>query len=140
MKDCRKQLVKALITAINSVSDGVKVYTKVPKGDAGNQVVFPYIYITEITDTEDGPKNKFHYSYSVSIEIVYAALFDKVAIWEMANKIKGLFNICKPFEMEDSFEIMQAAIEGSNEREDLMGSTDVDVLTVRILFLIEEPN
>ena len=140
MKDCRKYLLRALISSINGLSTGLIVYSKVPRGDSNNVVQFPYMYITEITDSENGPKNEFHYEYSVTIEIVYAGLNDRTTIWDMADKVKGIINNNVPFLLGGGFEIMQATIGTTNEREDLLGSTDVDVMSININFLIEDNN
>lgn len=135
MKDCKTELVTALITAINAQATGLTVYTKVPKS-----VVYPYLYLTEIIDTEDGPKNQFMYGYDVSLELVYKDLTDKTAMWSAVNKIKGIINNKTPFLIGGGFSIMQMTLVDTTEAEDLLNSQEVDTTTIRVNFGIEDNN
>ena len=140
MKDCRTELVTALIVAINAKATGLTPYTKVPKGDAANPILYPFIYITDISDVENGPKNQFFYDYDLSIEIVYKNLTDKAAMWATVNSIKEIFCNDSPFDLTGGFEIMQALLIDTTETEDLLNSQDVDTTTIRINFQIEDKN
>ena len=141
MKDCRKELIKALITALKTaLGTSIKIYTKVPKGDFSNPVAFPFVYITDIEDSEDGTKSQFIYDYRLTIEIVYSGLSDKAVIWETANKVKGIFNNCVPFALGDDLQIMKTEMTGTSESEDLIGSMEVDVIRVGVNFTIEDNN
>ena len=95
MKDVRKPLTIGLITAINAKSTGLTVYTKIPKGDITNPISYPYIFIAEIFDIEDGPKNQFMYQYEVTLQIVYRDLTSKLAMWIVVDKIKQIINELK---------------------------------------------
>ena len=135
MKDCRTSLVTALITAIDKQSTGLTVYTKVPKS-----VSYPYIYITEIIDTEDGPKNIYIYNYDVSLELVYKDLTDKSAMWIAVDLIKQIITNRTPFTLTGGFYIMQATLIDTTEAEDLLNSQEVDTTTIRVNFMIEDNN
>jgi len=135
MKDCRTSLVTALITAIDTQSTGLTVYTKVPKS-----VSYPYIYITEIIDTEDGPKNIYIYNYDVSLELVYKDLTDKSAMWAAVDLIKQIITNRTPFALTGGFYIMQATLIDTTEAEDLLNSQEVDTTTIRVNFMIEDNN
>ena len=139
MKDCTKYLAKALVAAIKTKT-GLPCWTKVPKGDDGNPTAIPYIYISGISNNEDGPKCAFHYVYSLNIEIVYAGLYDKLTLWNTVDEVKNIFSERVPFLLEGNFEIMTTRLVSGSEREDLFGSIDVDVATLVIEFLIEDNN
>jgi hypothetical protein len=135
MKDCRTQLITGLKTAIDAKSTGLTFYTKVPKS-----VVYPFINITEIIDSENGPKNQFMYSYDVSIELVYKDLTDKAAMWTEVDKVKQIINNDSPFTITGSFIIMDMTLIDTTETEDLLNSQEVDVTTIRVNFNIEDNN
>ena len=135
MKDCRTSLVTAFITAINAKSTGLTVYTKVPKS-----VVYPYLYLTEIIDIENGNKNQFMYSYDVSLELVYKDLTDKTAMWTAVDLIKQIINNNVPFSLTGGFAIMEMTLVDTTEAEDLLNSQEVDTTTIRVKFDIEDNN
>ncbi len=135
MKDCRTQLVTAFITAIDAKSTGLTVYTKVPKS-----VVYPYLYLTEIIDIENGNKNQFMYSYDVSLELVYKDLTDKTAMWTAVDLIKQIINNNVPFSLTGGFAIMEMTLVDTTEAEDLLNSQEVDTTTIRVKFDIEDNN
>ena len=135
MKDCKTELITGLITAIDAQSTGLTVYTKVPKS-----VVYPYLYITEIIDVEDGPKNQFMYGYDLSMELVYKDLTDKGAMWTAVGKIKGIINNKNPFSIGGNFYIMAMTLIDTTEAEDLLNSQEVDTTTIRVNFDIEDNN
>lgn len=139
MRDCTKYLVKELVAGIKTAT-GLPCWTKVPKGDDGNPTVIPYVHIANISNIEVGTKSIFMYNYSLSIEIVYAGLDDKVSLWDKIDKVKNIFSNKVPFELEGNFEIMTTELISSSEREDLFGSIDIDIATVTIEFLIKDNN
>lgn len=135
MRDCRTELVTALKVAIDAKTTGLTFYTKVPK-----DISYPFIYVTDISDIENGPKNAFYYEYDLSIEIVYKDLTDKAAMWATVNSIKEIFCNDAPFTLTGGFEIMQALLTDTTETEDLLNSQEVDTTTIRINFQIEDKN
>jgi len=140
MRDVRKQIVKGLKAAIDAKATGLTVYTKIPKGDATNPISYPYIYLTNIIDSENGPKNQFMYNYDLDIEVVYKNLLDKVAMWDTVDKIKQIINNCEPFTIDDNFKIMAMVLIDTDETEDLVDSQDVDVTRIRVNLDIEDNN
>lgn len=140
MKDVRKQLSVGLIAAIDAKATGLTVYTKIPKGDSSNPMSYPYIYIAEIFDIEDGPKNGFMYQYEVTLQIVYKDLTSKLAMWTTVDLIKQIINNDSPFTLTDNFVIMEATLISTDETADLIGSQEVDTTIIRINFMIEDNN
>ena len=140
MKDVRKQLSIGLITAINAKSTGLTVYTKIPKGDALNPISYPFIYISEIYDYEDGPKNQFMYQYEVVLEVVYKDLNSKIAMWTTVDKIKQTINNNSPFTLTDNFKIMESTLISTEETETLINSQEVSTTIIRMNFQIEDNN
>jgi hypothetical protein len=140
MRDCRTSLITALITAISGQSTGLTAYTKIPKGDLSNPISYPFFYITNIADVENGPKTQFMYDYELDIEIVYADVTDKSVMWGVADSIKQLFCNGSPFALTGGFSIMQALLVDTVETEDLLNSQEVDTITIRMRFEIQDNN
>jgi citrate lyase synthetase len=135
MRGCRTQLVTGLITAINAKATGLTVYTKVPKS-----VVYPYLYLTEIIDIENGSKNQFMYDYDMSLELVYKDLTDKTAMWTAVDLIKQIITNREPFSITGGFNIMAMTLVDTTEAEDLLNSQEVDTTTIRVNFDIQDNN
>lgn len=135
MNDARKQLIIGLKAAIDAKATGLTVYTKVPKSAS-----YPFIYIAEIYDTEDGPKNQFMYQYDVTIQLVYKDLTDKSDMWDDVSTIKELITNRSPFAITGGFSIMDATLIDTDETTDLMDSQEVDTTIIRVNFQIEDNN
>ena len=135
MKDVRKQLMIGLKSAVDGLSTGLTFYTKIPKG-----ISYPYIYVAEIFDIEDGSKQQFMYQYEVTLEITYKDITDKTDMWDAVDSLKGLINNNEPFSLTDNFKIMECTLIDTDEIEDLVESQNVDTTILRINFMIEDNN
>lgn len=135
MRDVRKQLAIGLKTAIDAKATGLTFYTKVPKS-----AVYPYIYVAEMFDIENGSKQQFIYEYEVTLQIVYKDLTDKSDMWETVDSIKQIINNNSPFTLTDNFKIMEATLIDTDETIDLVDSQEVDTTIIRINFMIEDNN
>lgn len=135
MKDARTSLITALKTAVDAKSTGLTFYTKVPK-----DVSYPYIWVAEIFDTEDGDKSTFMYQYEITLHITYSNITDKTAMWTAVDKIKQIINNNVPFSLTGNFAIMECTLIDTDEIEDLVDSMDVDTTIIRINFMIQDNN
>lgn len=133
MRDCRKQLVKGLVTAINNVLSGISVYTIVPKN-----VTYPYIYISDIYQNESGPKTSYFYDYDVLVQVVYKDLTSKTNIYNSVNSILSIINNGTPFTLTDNFKIYSCELLSNNDTQILTDTGILDVGLIRIGFLIED--
>ena len=114
---------------------GLTFYTKIPKG-----VVYPYIYVAEIFDIEDGPKGTFMYQYEVTLQVVYSDVTDKTAMWTAVDKIKQIIVEGVPFAITGNFEIMEVTLIDTDETIDLVDSMEVDTTIIRMNFMIQDNN
>lgn len=135
MKDCRTQLITGLKAAIDAKSTGLTFYTKVPKSAS-----FPYIYVSELYDIENGNKKQFMYQYEVTLQVVYKDLTDKTSMWTAVDKIKQVINNDSPFSITGNFKIMEATLIDTDETIDLIDSMEVDTTIIRLNFQIEDNN
>lgn len=140
MRDARKQIVLALITAINAAASGITVYTKVPKGVDGNAalVTYPYIHISEIYQDENGPKNSYFYNYEVLVQVVYKDLHSKVSLWNTVNNILGIVKNDASLTLTDNFETMETRLVSNSETEILTDTGLLDIGLIRIEIVVED--
>lgn len=132
MRDCRYQIVKALITKINEVLPNLEVYTAAPKpvNNNGVKLEYPYIYISDINQDEDGPKAHFYYSYTLLIQVVHKDEASKVDQWSNVGKVVGLINNGEDLDLDDDFEVMDFTLESNTEQEI---QTDTGVLSIGLI-------
>jgi hypothetical protein len=133
MRDARKQIVSALITALSEV--GVTVYTKVPKDTA-----YPYIHISEIYQDENGPKNSFFYNYDILIQVVYKDLDSKVSLWNTVNSVLAIVKNDASLSLADDFEVMETTLISNSETEIMTDTGILDIGLIRILIKVEDKN
>ena len=134
MRDARKQLVTALITDIKTRIPGSRVYTKLPK-----KLAYPYIYISEIYQDEDGPKNSYQYNYDVLIQVVYKNASDPSDRYDNQNAIMGMVDNASGFALTDDFSIMKTSLISNSESTDIKTDSGIlDIGLVRLDFLIQD--
>jgi len=120
MKDVTKQVVKAMITKIGTLISGRTVYTQLPKSDSASMVTYPYIYLSDFYQTEDGPKNSYWYRFEMLVQIVYKDVESRLNLWSDKDYIMQIINNTTPFTIDDGFVI---------ESCELLSSTETDILT-----------
>jgi|GEM_PF-2162355 len=134
MRDARKQLVTALIADIKTRIPGAQVYTKVPKKKA-----YPYIWISDIYQDEDGPKNSYQYNYDVLIQVVYKGESDPSDRYDNQNAILGMVDNASGFALTDDFSIMKTSLISNSESTDLKTDSGIlDIGLIRLGFLIQD--
>ena len=135
MKDGRTSLITGLKAAIDAKSTGLTFYTKVPKSAS-----YPFIYVTDIYDIEDGNKKQFMYQYELTVQVVYKDLTDKSAMWAAVNSIKEIIVKGSPFSISGGFNIMEMTLIDTDETTALIDSQEVDTTIIRMNFQIEDNN
>lgn len=134
MRDARPQLIKALVSDLKSRLSYDRVYTKIPK-----KVSYPYVYIAEIYQDEDGSKSEFQYRYDVLIQVVYKDADSPLARYQDQSAILGMVNNAQGFALEDNFDLMKVSLISNSEETDIKTDSGIlDVGLVRIEFLIED--
>jgi hypothetical protein len=137
MRDVRKQLIKGLIGAINTKIPGRTVYTQIPKGDYSDPITYPYIWISDIFQDEDGPKNGYMYNLDVLVQIVYSNASSLIPLWDDQDKVLQIIDNGNKFALDDGFEIMDMTLISSDSDEELTNTEKLNIGLVRINFMIE---
>ena len=116
MDDLRQILVTALYTKLSLVCTN-PVYSKMPRAA---DVTYPYNYISDIYDDENGPKTGFQYRYDVLIQVIFKNISSKSAFYSEMAKVKSIINNAEPFTLTGGFKIKQCILNNSSD-------TDIEV-------------
>lgn len=133
MKDIRKTLLTALVPALESATSKT-VYTRIPK--AAN-VVYPYIYISDIYQEEVGPKTSYMYRLDVLIQIVYQDADSLTGLFTDMDNILSIVNNAVPFTLTAPHKVMSCELNNSTTTEFQTETGTQNVGLIRLLFNIE---
>lgn len=133
MKDVRNILIPPLITAIKAAT-GKDCYTRLPKA-AG--VTYPYIYISDIYQEENGPKTSYRYNLDVLIQVVYHNVDDLTNLFDDMNDILGIINNATPFALTSPHKIYSIELNNSTTTEIQTETGVLNVGLIRAIFDIE---
>ena len=135
MRDARKQIVAGLIALINAKISGVTVYTIVPKTAA-----YPYIYISDIYQTDESSKNEKHYDYETLIQVVYKDIVSKVDLWSKMNSVVSIINTRKDLVLTDNFTCEYLHLLQASEEEVLTDTGRLHIGLIRFKIVITDKN
>lgn len=140
MKNCKSQLLTALVAAIKTALPSFKVRTKLNDFDVSDNSAYPYIYIGDVYQTENGPKDNYFYSVELLIQIVYKDITDLGDLYTTQNAVLGIFNHPKPFSLTGNFEIMENNLINSNDTEVKIDTGTLNIGLIRMNFDILDKN
>lgn len=136
MRNCKKELLTAFVTAIKTAITGATVRTKLNDFDTSNNSAYPYIYIGDIYQTENGPKNFYRYPVELLVQIVYKDQTSLTNLYAAQNSVLGIINHPKPFALTNNFEIIETELLSSNDTEIQIDSGTLNIGLIRIRFTI----
>ena len=135
MNDVRSVLITGLKAAL-ATATGRKVYGDTPIQLEGTKV-FPRIDITDILVTEEGPKNAYHYTANVLIEIVHKQLTSMATMHNDLNNALSIVNNAVPFTLTGGYSIMDCRLNTSTTTSASVDKQLVDVGLIRLIFRIK---
>lgn len=120
MRDLRNILLAGLLPKLETVT-GLKAYVRLPEKSATP----PYIFVSEIYQSEDGPKTGFTYNIECKINIVYNDIKSNIQLYSKMDNVLSFVNNRKPFEIT-GFEIQACELISSfdEQSENPNGTTD----------------
>lgn len=133
MKDIRQILLTALVPAL-ATATGRNVYTRIPK--AAN-VVYPYIYISDIYQEEVGPKTSYIYRLDVLIQIIYQDVDDLSDMFTDMNNVLSIVNNGSILTLASPHKVMSCELNNSTTTEFQTETGTQNVGLIRLLFNIE---
>ena len=136
MRNCKNELLTAFIAKIKTAIPAMTVRTKLNDFDTSDNSAYPYIYIGDVYQTEDGPKNFYRYPVEMLVQIVYKDITDLGDLYTAQNSVLGLLNNPKPFTLTNNFEIIETELLSSNDAEIKIDSGTLNIGLIRIRFNI----
>ena len=103
-----------MIVAIAAKLPTFTIYTKIPK-ESATYLTYPFIYITDISDIENGSKGSFIYEYNLVIELVYSGINDKTELWGNLSKLKEIVTNCPGISLDGDFKLQSLQLIGTDE-------------------------
>ena len=140
MKSCKKELLTALVAAIKTALPAMTVRTKMIDADTATNAAYPYIYISDVFQTENGPKDQYFYSVELLIQVVYKDVTSLNDLYTTQNAVLGIFNNPKPFSLTGNFEIMENNLVNSNDAEVKIDTGTLNIGLIRMNFDILDKN
>lgn len=138
MRNCKKELLTALVAKVKTAIPGMIVRTKLNDFDISNNSGYPYIYIGDVYQNEEGTKIQYIYPLEVLIQVVYKDATSLTDLYTSQNAILGILIHPKPFGLTNNFEIMETILLNSNDSEIKIDSGTLNIGLIRIRFLIED--
>ena len=136
MRNCKYELLLAFVAALKSALPTMIIRTKLNDFDTSDNLAYPYIYIGEIYQNEDGPKNFYRYPVEMLLQVVYKDVTSLVDLYTTQNTVLGLINHPKPFSLTNNFEIIETELLSSNDAEVKIDSGVLNIGLIRIRFTI----
>lgn len=134
MKDVRNILLTSLVPAI-ATATGKQCYTRIPK--AAN-VTYPYIYISDIYQSETGSKTSYIYELDVLVQIVYQDVSSLTGLFaDMDNVLSLVKNGVAPFALSGGYVVMSCELNSSTTTEFETETGTENIGLIRMLFNIQ---
>jgi hypothetical protein len=112
------------------------IRTKLNDFDASDNTAYPYIYIGEVYQNEDGPKNYYRYPVEILLQIVYKDQTSLTPLYGTQNTVLGL--LTGPFDLTltNNFQLLDTELIMSNDSEIKIDSGTLNIGMIRIRFTI----
>lgn len=130
MRNCKTEILTALVAALKTALPALSVTTKKNWFEDDTNTAYPYIYIGEVNQTEDGAKNFYRYNVEMLIHVVYKDVTDLGAMYTTQNSVLGLITAGKSLTLTNNFEIIDTYFLGSN---DIEVQVDAGILNVGLI-------
>ena len=136
MRNCKKELLTGLVAALKIAMSTMTIRTKLNDFDMSDNSAYPYIYIGEVYQNEDGPKNFYRYPVEVLVQVVYKDVTGLTDLYTTQNSVLGIINHPKPFTLTNNFEIIETELLSSNDTEIMIDAGILNIGLIRIRFTI----
>lgn len=136
MRNCKKELLTAFVLALKTAMPTTIIRTKLNDFDLSDNSAYPYIYICEVYQNEDGPKNFYRYPVEVLVQIVYKDLSSLDSLYTKQNSVLGLLTHPKSLTLTNNFELIETELLSSNDTEIKIDSGTLNIGLIRIRFTI----
>lgn len=136
MRNCKKELLTAFIADLKTAMPTMNIRTKLNDFDMSDNSAYPYIYIGDVYQNEDGPKNFYRYPVEMLLQIVYKDQSGLTNLYATQNSVLSTLDNPKPFTLTNNFEIIETELLSSNDTEIKIDSGVLNIGLIRIRFTI----
>ena len=138
MRDCRGNIVISLIPVIEAKLPGYPVRTKINKSNTGDSVTYPYVYISDIFQTEEGSKSFPIYVVDLLIQVVHDDLTDLSSLWADQNAIAEIIQNKRDLILSNNFKLMSIELGQISETEIETDTGIMNIGLIRMLLKVED--
>lgn len=138
MRNCKKELLTALVAAIKTAIPNMPVWTKQSDINTKSVAAYPYIYIGDVYQTEGGVKTYYNYEIECLIHVVYLNQTSLTAMYSTQNSILGIIDEPMPFLLTNQFQIIDTLLLSSNDSEFQNDTGNLNVGLIRLRFMIQD--
>ena len=135
MIEVRSILLPALKAALQTAT-GLIVYDSLPIYLDGTEKT-PCINVSDVYVEEDGPKNKYHYTVNILLEVIHKAQSTMQPMLTSMGAVMGLLNNRAPFTLPAGNEIMDCRLVNSTTTKATTAKGLMDIGLIRIVFRIK---
>ena len=138
MRNCKSEILTALVAALKLALPALPVSTKKNWFENDSNTAYPYIYIGEVYQTEDGPKTWYRYNVEMLIHVVYKDVIDLADLYTSQNAVLGLINKPQSLTLTNNFEVINSELLSNNDIELQVDSGILNVGLIRVRYTIED--
>ena len=138
MRNCKKELLTALVASLKTAMPTMIIRTKLNDFDLSDNTAYPYIYISEVYQSQDGPKNWFRYPVECLVQVVYKDVTGLTDLYTSQNSVLGLLTKPETLTLTNNFKVMNTELLSSNDTEIKIDSGTLNIGLIRIRFTIED--
>lgn len=138
MRNCKKEILTALIAKLKTAMPTMKVRTKINDFNISDNTAYPYVYVSDLYQTEIGPKNYHAYDVDVLIQIVYKDLTSLGNLYDAQNSVLGLFKIPESLTLTNNFTVQETILLSSTETEIQVDTGTLNIGLIRIKYTVED--
>lgn len=139
MRNCKAEVLKALVAAMQTALPGMIVRSKMTAFDKSTHAAaYPYVYVTQIIQNEQPCKPFYLYDVEALIQVTYIEQSTLEDMYQTVNTILRIFKLPKPFELENDFEIIETTLLANADDEQQTESGIYTFALIRVRFEIQD--
>lgn len=138
MRNCKREILTALVAELKSAMPDMTVRTKINDFDVSDNSAYPYIYISDLYQLENGPKNYHSYEVEVLIQVVYKDQTSLSDLYDSQNSVLGLFKIPESLILTNNFVVQETVLLNSTDTEIKIDTGTLNIGLIRMRFTIED--
>lgn len=138
MRNCKRELLTALVAKLKLAMPTMTIRTKINDFDISDNSAYPYVYISDLYQLENGPKNYHSYELEVLIQVVYKDQTSLIDLYNSQNSVLGLFEIPESLILTNNFKVQETVLLSSTDTEIKIDTGTLNIGLIRVRYTIED--